>query len=1076
MIIAGELIAESPIYRGNAKKTLFTRDGDGTQRLVSLAGEVTGTAQSLMDAFVGRSRDGKNIGLINKMWERLFEATFPDNLITKIECELRKDYYPKKHFFDLRMGIKLDEDRWAIESQKNYKIETLYKNSVFDFMLNVNESIAGRNDNMEKLSYVLNELEAGRFWFGAGKSKGLGKCRLQLSSKLPASKKNLKLSSDANHLTINISIDAQNPHLVSWPWGKLDPHAPVSTNINGKFLISGLRSLPDAVSNRLIMSIGAPIMNIDDWKKEFSKNLPQAILFSLVNQADETINKYFLPKEAISKASKGKYPINKKILSKIKAYADKKYDNKDELINNLNDSLGADAKKAKRLMSSIECQEVVEKGVDSNNLELVSQLLNLNSEDVEKIKAASKDESKLLKIISDFAKNIVPQFNNDIDRQIKMLQSDPWIDIEIKNRKDHLQIKKMLLERKISERDWDDHSRAPKGIKENSWRSFKKEHTRVRYKFMTNSRNLNKSITNDTNYIEFLEHYRNQVRQELSQIENIDFRLGGKSNQEASKKYGKPYDSMFIRMLSFSASTDKKGMWEVFIPGSTIKGAFRKRASMLLNTLTKDKFRNQQIIDRLFGKQGRTGLLYFSDAYLMDSQDVKNKFCSLDGVRMNPATGRPVEEAKADFLFAYGSDFKFNMQIDLQDISSKDLEALNMFAYLLIDFNNGDIPIGSLKTSGFGWVISTLEQIEWLTTNEHGIHKKLFNDDNLKTSGIWKQLILKKTKANSFVESLLNNLSDERNPQQISSIPRAREGYISHRSFGGYCGHLFIEGKVLTPMSICESGEPTIQQVNDSTVIKGWDFFSFSPPEVNKRQKDKNYAVPAKTLKGMIRNIYTITSNSTKESPDISRLSPVDSLFGWVGTRQNEAIMGRLSFNFGTFKDQPNLVWHKVPYPYGSWHFEDNQWTNTKKESAQKEIIADKWRIFTHAPLAPCIETLKKDFKVDTAQANYINAIMPDSCFQFSIRFWNLEKEELERLIFCVQLEKNLAHKIGNHKYLGFGSVSLNILKSSHLINWNDRYSGKKDNKYKIPLKISEWKNDKILSHLSELKKVLYVK
>ena len=52
MLLQGKLFVESPIYRGNARKTLFTRDGDGTQRLVSLAGEISGTAQALMDAFI----------------------------------------------------------------------------------------------------------------------------------------------------------------------------------------------------------------------------------------------------------------------------------------------------------------------------------------------------------------------------------------------------------------------------------------------------------------------------------------------------------------------------------------------------------------------------------------------------------------------------------------------------------------------------------------------------------------------------------------------------------------------------------------------------------------------------------------------------------------------------------------------------------------------------------------------------------------------------------------------------------------------------------------------------------------
>ena len=77
MILQGKLIAESPIYRGNARKTLFTRDGDGAHRLVSLPGEISGTAQALMDAFIGQSRNGKNIGLLDESWQRLYGEPLP---------------------------------------------------------------------------------------------------------------------------------------------------------------------------------------------------------------------------------------------------------------------------------------------------------------------------------------------------------------------------------------------------------------------------------------------------------------------------------------------------------------------------------------------------------------------------------------------------------------------------------------------------------------------------------------------------------------------------------------------------------------------------------------------------------------------------------------------------------------------------------------------------------------------------------------------------------------------------------------------------------------------------------------
>jgi hypothetical protein len=98
-VYRGKLYAESPIYRGNARKTLFTRDGDGAQKLVSLAGEIGGTAQALMDAFTGQSRDGRNTGLLNQLWLRLYGAPIPAGLISGVECKLQKSSYPQNNFF-----------------------------------------------------------------------------------------------------------------------------------------------------------------------------------------------------------------------------------------------------------------------------------------------------------------------------------------------------------------------------------------------------------------------------------------------------------------------------------------------------------------------------------------------------------------------------------------------------------------------------------------------------------------------------------------------------------------------------------------------------------------------------------------------------------------------------------------------------------------------------------------------------------------------------------------------------------------------------------------------------------------
>ena len=270
MILRGKLFVDSPIYRGNARKTLFTRDGDGTQRLVSLAGEIAGTAQALMDAFIGKSRDGKNIGLLDKLWFRLYKSPIPEKLITKVECTLQKDNYPRDRFFDIRMGIKLDEDRWAAEANANYKMETLFRNSSFDFRMYVNDTLIKQNENEARLYYILQELKDGRFWFGAGKSKGLGRCRLDIDLPFSVPKNTPQVNSGVNHLSISMRFDTMNPILVGWNWGKVDPEIPGFAAIEGRLLVEAMRNLPEPISKRLELAIGGPILSPEDWKKKLA--------------------------------------------------------------------------------------------------------------------------------------------------------------------------------------------------------------------------------------------------------------------------------------------------------------------------------------------------------------------------------------------------------------------------------------------------------------------------------------------------------------------------------------------------------------------------------------------------------------------------------------------------------------------------------------------------------------------------------------------------------------------------------------------------------------------------------------
>jgi hypothetical protein len=181
--------------------------------------------------------------------------------------------------------------------------------------------------------------------------------------------------------------------------------------------------------------------------------------------------------------------------------------------------------------------------------------------------------------------------------------------------------------------------------------------------------------------------------------------------------------------------------------------------------------------------------------------------------------------------------------------------------------------------------------------------------------------------------------------------------------------------------------------------------------------------------------------------------------------------MGRLSFTFGEF-DKPEMSWFKAPYPYGNWQYTGAAWKQIPGKPAPKLLIENQWRIFPHAPLAPIARPMK-DFAPDVVQARYFRAVMPGSRARFSIRFWNLLDEELQRLLWCVVLEPGLAHKIGNNRYLGFGSLRLNLGADSFLIDWDKRYAGKSEDQWRIPVEAGKRINTNAIQNYKPLRQAL---
>jgi hypothetical protein len=133
------------------------------------------------------------------------------------------------------------------------------------------------------------------------------------------------------------------------------------------------------------------------------------------------------------------------------------------------------------------------------------------------------------------------------------------------------------------------------------------------------------------------------------------------------------------------------------------------------------------------------------------------------------------------------------------------------------------------------------------------------------------------------------------------------------------------------------------------------------------------------------------------------------------------------------------------------------------------------WRLFLHAPLAPIVQRLDA-FQPDTAQASYVRAILPGARARCAIRFWNLEEKELQRLIWCVALEPQLAHKLGKHRHVGFGSVRLHVLPESSLARLGERYAGAPEQQWQQPIAVADWLKPPVIAHYSELQTALNVK
>jgi hypothetical protein len=62
---------------------------------------------------------------------------------------------------------------------------------------------------------------------------------------------------------------------------------------------------------------------------------------------------------------------------------------------------------------------------------------------------------------------------------------------------------------------------------------------------------------------------------------------------------------------------------------------------------------------------------------------------------------------------------------------------------------------------------------------------------------------------------------------------------------------------------------------------------------------------------------------------------------------------------------------------------------------------------------------------------------------------------------------------MGKGRYVGFGSLRLQLQPESFLTDWANRYAQKSEQAWRLPIKANEWVNPGAIAHYTELQKAL---
>ncbi|MCI6267018.1 MAG: RAMP superfamily CRISPR-associated protein [Clostridiales bacterium] len=215
-----------------------------------------------------------------------------------------------------------------------------------------------------------------------------------------------------------------------------------------------------------------------------------------------------------------------------------------------------------------------------------------------------------------------------------------------------------------------------------------------------------------------------------------------------------------------------------------------------------------------------------------------------------------------------------------------------------------------------------------------------------------------------------------------------------------------------------------------------YDIFTSQPVQVN--HAPKKPIIPGSSLRGALRSVFEAASNSCLRVTDKDYwkhvpqdylpctglksgnrydLCPACSLFGMIGGEKDGiSYAGRLRVSDAVPVNKVTYTWRRIPQQYGPKKAMclDREGCHTVERNQYKLIKGRKF--YWHHPPKE-----EPNSSGDLAQT-----IDPGAIFQFDIHFDGVTEMELKRVVAIICLNGN-AHKIGEAKPLGFGSVEMRV-------------------------------------------------